>query len=283
MLIVSARARHGTGKTFARSPAFPEDFCGGAARLHVLVSDAGFDDGPRDQLGSGAAAGSGGTIVRLRSRVRARAMPGAWLQVWVRMPQGPMPISNQIFATKDSIRIHVVPYLNQGQEVWLSYLLCAGAARAEFPHHVVGAAPHLAPANIILPPIENTSSVTVDAVPGAAVNVFAITGTPIKVELIGSGYVDPLVRHVGLTRLLTPKDVVYAEQWLAQATPGRRRSANGTAQRSTLQPRRSPVAAEYPERSQAGRPAHGQRHAARLIASSKGGEMLNTAMSTLSD
>ena len=178
------------------------------------------DDGPRDQLRTRAAAGSGGTIVRLRSRVRARAMPGAWLQVWVRTPLGPMPISNQIFATKDSIRIHVVPYLNQGQEVWLSYLLCAGAAWVESPHHVVGAAPHLGPVNFILPPIENTSSVTVDAVPGAAVNVFAITGMPIKVELIGSGYVDPLVRHVGLTRLRTPKDVVYAEQWLCSERPG---------------------------------------------------------------
>jgi len=152
--------------------------------------------------------------------VRARAMPGAWLQVWVRTPLGPMPISNQIFATKDSVRIHVAPYLNQGQEVWLSYLLCAGAAWVESPHHFVGAAPHLGPVNIILPLIENTSSVTVDAVPGAAVNVFAITGMPIKVELIGSGYVDPLVRHVGLTRLLTPKDVVYAEQWLCSERPG---------------------------------------------------------------
>ena len=210
-------------------------------------------------------------------------MPGAWLQVWVRTPLGPMPISNQIFATKDSIRIHVVPYLNQGQEVWLSYLLCAGAAWVESPHHVVGAAPHLGPVNIILPPIENTSSVTVDAVPGAAVNVFAITGMPIKVELIGSGYVDRAGTACRADATADAEGRRLRGAVAVQRAPGRRRSANGTAQRSTLQPRRSPVAAEYPQRSQAGRPAHGQRHAARLIASSKGCEMLNTAMSTLSD
>ncbi len=152
--------------------------------------------------------------------VRARAMPGAWLQVWVKTPQGPAPISNQIFATSDSVRVHVSPYLSEGQEIWLSYLLCAGAAWIESPHHTVAAAPHLGPVNIILPPIENTSNVTVDAVPGATVNVFAITGLPIKVQLIGSGYVDPLGREVGLTRLLTTKDVIYAEQWLCSERPG---------------------------------------------------------------
>ena len=151
--------------------------------------------------------------------VRARAMPGAWLQVWTQTPAGRAPISAQVFATGDSVRIHVAPYLNEGQEVWLSFLLCGGSW-SESSVHRVAPRPHLGPVNIILPAIENTDHVTVDAVPGAAVNVYAVTGMPIKVALIGSGYVDPLVRRVGLTRLLTVKDVIHAEQWMCGERPG---------------------------------------------------------------
>ena len=113
---------------------------------------------------------------------------------------------------------------------------------------------HLGPVNIILPPIENTSSVTVDAVPGA-VNVFAIAGWN-QGGADRVGYVDPLVRHVGLTRLLTPKDVVYAEQWLcSESTPGiGMRTVH--AQRSTLHPRAPQSRLSTRRRSQAGRPAH---------------------------
>jgi hypothetical protein len=185
-----------------------------------LVSDPGSTTVPGISFSAGLLPDLVEPLFGCARVVRARAMPGAWLQVWVRTPLGPMPISNQVFATKDSVRIHVAPYLHEGQEVFLTFLLCAGAAWVESPSHVVAAAPHVGPVNIVVPPIENTSSVTVDAVPGAAVKVFAITGMPIKVELIGSGHVDPLARHIGLTRLLTPKDVVHAAQWLCSERPG---------------------------------------------------------------
>ena len=151
--------------------------------------------------------------------VRARALPGAWLQVWTNTSAGPAPISTQVFATGDSVRIHIAPYLHEHQEVWLSYLLCGGTW-SDAPRHRVGPRPDLGPVNIVVPLIENATSVTVDGVPGAAINVFAVTGMPIKVELIGSGYVDPLVRHVGLNRLLTTRDLVYAEQWMCGERPG---------------------------------------------------------------
>ena len=61
---------------------------------------------------------------------------------------------------------------------------------------------------------------TVDAIPGAAVNIYAMTGMPIRVEQVGSGFADRLDSRVGLTRLLTTKDLIYAEQWMCAERPG---------------------------------------------------------------
>lgn len=152
--------------------------------------------------------------------VRASALPGAWLQVWAAVDGGITPISNQVLATSDSVRIRVAPYLHEGQELWLSYLLCGGAAWAEGPHHRVGQTPEVSLANIATPLIEGDTSVSVDAIPGAAVEVYALTGWPIQVQHVGSGFVDPLVNSVSLTRPLTQRDLVYAEQWMCSQRPG---------------------------------------------------------------
>ena len=152
--------------------------------------------------------------------VRVTAIPGAWVQLWAAESGGATPISNQVFATSDSLRIEVTPYLHEGQEVWLSYLLCGGGVWTESRHHTVGGTPDVGPANITLPLIEGTTSVTVDAIPGASINVYAITGMPIQVEHIGSGFVDPLAKSVGLTRPLTQRDLVYAEQRMCSGRPG---------------------------------------------------------------
>jgi len=152
--------------------------------------------------------------------VRAHALPGAWLQVWGKTPAGPAPISNKVFATGDSVRIHITPYLNEGQVVWLSYLLCGGDTWRESPAHSVSPRPNLGPVNIIEPAIENAKEVKVDAIPGAAVNIYAMTGMPIRVEQIGSGFADPLDSRVGLIRLLSTKDLIYAEQWMCTERPG---------------------------------------------------------------
>jgi hypothetical protein len=152
--------------------------------------------------------------------VRVIAIPGAWVQLWALESGGVTPISNQVFATSNSIRIAVSPYLHEGQEVWLSYLLCGAGSWAESRHHIVGPTPDVGPAYFTLPLVEGDTSVIVDAIPGAAVDVYAITGMPIKVEHIGSGVVDPLVKSVGLTRPLTQRDLVYAEQRICSGRPG---------------------------------------------------------------
>lgn len=125
-----------------------------------------------------------------------------------------------MFATSDSLRIEVTPYLHEGLEVWLSYLLCGNSAWAESRHHTVGPTPDVGLANITLPLIEGATSVTLDAIPGASINAYASTGMPIKVAHIGSGFVDPLVKSVGLTRPLTQRDLVHAEQWMCSGRLG---------------------------------------------------------------
>ncbi len=152
--------------------------------------------------------------------VRAMVVPGAWVQVWARVGGGEAPISNQLLATSDSVQIPVTPYLHEGQDVWLRYVLCGGGGWEESRRHTVEATRHTGPANLTEPLVEGARHVTVDAHPGAAVRVYAISGWPITVQPIGSGFVDPLVRRIGLTRALTTRDLVYAEQHLCSERPG---------------------------------------------------------------
>ncbi|RKH12110.1 hypothetical protein D7X74_24180 [Corallococcus sp. CA047B] len=159
-------------------------------------------------------------LVACARAVRVTALTGAWVQVWASSAGGATPISNQVFATADSLRVEVTPYLHESQEVWLTYRLCGGGAWEESPHHRVEPKPDVGPTNIVLPLVEGTKSVTVDAIPGAAVDVFAITGMPLNVEHIGSGFVDPRVKWVGLTRPLTQRDLVFAEQRLCSDKSG---------------------------------------------------------------
>ncbi|ADO71977.1 hypothetical protein [Stigmatella aurantiaca] len=159
-------------------------------------------------------------LVACARAVRVTTLPGSWVQVWATSAGGATPISNQVFATSDSLRIEVTPYLHEGQEVWLSYLLCGGGAWEESQHHTAGPTPDVGPANIPVPLVEGATSVTVDAIPGAAVNIFSLTGVPLAVEHIGSGFADPLVKRVGLTRPLTRRDLVHAEQSLCSGRPG---------------------------------------------------------------
>jgi len=152
--------------------------------------------------------------------VRATVVPGAWVQVWARIGGGKAPISTQVLATSDSVQIPVTPYLHEGQDVWLRYVLCGGGGWEESRWHIVEPTRHTGPANLTEPLVEGARHVTVDAHPGAAVRVFAVTGWPITVQPIGSGFVDPLVRRIGLTRALTTRDLVYAEQHLCSERPG---------------------------------------------------------------
>jgi hypothetical protein len=152
--------------------------------------------------------------------VRATTIPGAWVQVWANGSGGATPISPATFATADSTRIEVTPYLHEGQDVWLSYLLCGAAGWTDSRHHMVQATPDVRPAEIVVPLVDGATSVTIDGIPGAAVNVYAMTGLPIAVEHIGSGFVDPLVAAVAVTRPITQRDLVHAEQRLCSGRPG---------------------------------------------------------------
>ncbi|MCC6175963.1 MAG: hypothetical protein IT305_11710 [Chloroflexi bacterium] len=152
--------------------------------------------------------------------VRVTTIPGAWLQVWAKTPSGAVPIGAQVLASADSVRIRVTPYLHELTEVWVAYLLCGSGAWDESRHHTVQATPEVGPANLPTPLVEADTSVAVDAIPGAWVNVFAMRGPPFTVEHIGGDFVDPLVKSVPLYRPLTQRDLVFAEQRLCHGRPG---------------------------------------------------------------
>lgn len=145
--------------------------------------------------------------------VRVRGKPGTWLQVWGDSGSGPGPISAQVYST-GSNRIYVAPHLIEWQAVWVAYLGCGDETWHRSPVHTVQPAPDLGPPQISVPLVEGAQSVTVDAIPGAQVEVYSISGSPIKVQLIGSGVVDPLGRAVYLWRPLTTKELVYPVQYL---------------------------------------------------------------------
>jgi hypothetical protein len=152
--------------------------------------------------------------------VRVTAPPKTWIVVWADGPNGPGPISDKIRMVTASARLAVTPYLHEGQEVWVAFLLCGAGSWENSAHHWVGPAQHTGPANFTLPLVEGATSVSVDAVPGAAVDVHSVSGMPIKTEHIGSGFVDPMVRRIALTRPLVRPELVFAEQRMCSERPG---------------------------------------------------------------
>lgn len=152
--------------------------------------------------------------------IRIIAPPKSRVVVWSEGPGGPTPITGMVLVRGNSVQLAVNPYLHEGQELWLDYLLCGTTEWKSSAHHWVGERQHLEPANIRLPLVEGTWGVTVEAVPGAAVDIFALRGMPITVEKIGSGFVDPMSMRIGLTRPPTTKELVYAVQWMCTERPG---------------------------------------------------------------
>jgi len=147
--------------------------------------------------------------------VRVRARPGTWLQVWGNRGPGPGPISEQVYSTGSS-RIYVAPYLSDGQEVWLTSLECGATSWKQSPSHWVQPTPDIGPPHIAVPLVEGARAVTVDAIPGAFVHIYSFSSAsgPLKVELLGSGVVDPIGRSVFLWRALTTKELIYAVQFM---------------------------------------------------------------------
>lgn len=145
--------------------------------------------------------------------VRVRAKPGTWLQVWGDSGTGKGPISAQVYSTGSS-RIYVAPYLSEGQEVWLASLRCGSTSWKRSASHWVQATPDIGPPQISVPLVEGTRAVTVDAIPGALVHIYSFSSAPLKVQLLGSGIVDPIGRTVFLWRALTTKELIYAVQFM---------------------------------------------------------------------
>ena len=142
-------------------------------------------DGPRDQLCTRAAAGSGGTLVRLRSR-RPRAGDARGLAAGLGQNASRPDADQQSDICDEGLGSHPRRPISQRRPGSLARLFVVRrrrVGRIPPPCRRCGSPPGSGEYHFAA--IENTSSVTVDAVPGAAVNVFAITGMPIKVELIG--------------------------------------------------------------------------------------------------
>lgn len=145
--------------------------------------------------------------------VRVRAKPGTWLQVWGNSGTGPGPISAQVYS-RGSTRIYVAPYLSSGQEVWLSSLKCGDTSWKRSPSHWVQPTPDIGPPHISVPLVEGARSVTVEAIPGAWVQIYSFGGSPPTVQLLGEGAVDPIGKTVFLWRALTTKELIYAVQFI---------------------------------------------------------------------
>jgi hypothetical protein len=149
--------------------------------------------------------------------VRTRARPGTWLQVWGDSGAGPGPISALVYST-GSQRIPVAPYLIKDQMVWMASLSCGDDRWKRAPAHRVQPAPDLDAPQFSEPLVEGARSVTVDAVPGALVQIYSLSANPIQVQLLGSGVVDPLGKRVFLWRALTTRELVYPVQFLCDRT-----------------------------------------------------------------
>ncbi|PEL43361.1 hypothetical protein [Bacillus toyonensis] len=158
--------------------------------------------------------------------VRINTDPGTFFQIWADGPSGRRPISDQKMAIQSSMQVEVAPYLKDGQKVWVSILPCGESSWIDLaPHLVVPLNQDIGPVNISLPLVEGDLQVSVDAIPGSSVDVYAITSIA-NVEHIGSGLIDPLDKIIELFRPLTQKDLVLAEQKICES-PARRGASRG--------------------------------------------------------
>lgn len=146
--------------------------------------------------------------------------PGSRLRVWSRDSDGLVRIIGEVIcAEQDSEQIEIAPYLAIGQTIWIEQFSCGGPWLRS-PDYGVKNAPPLQPPNIIVPPIAGDRSVTVDAIPGAWVEVFSQERDGYQ-RRIGAGFVDPVESKVPLWRPLR-QEAIYARQWFCgdQSRPG---------------------------------------------------------------
>jgi hypothetical protein len=137
--------------------------------------------------------------------------PGARLRVWSRDSDGLVRMIGEVIRAKqDSEQIEVMPYLAIGQTIWIEQFSCGGPWLRS-PDYGVDNAPPLQIPKIVVQPIEGDRSVTVDAIPGAWVEVFSQESDGYQLR-IGAGFVDPVESEVPLWRALR-KEAIYARQW----------------------------------------------------------------------
>jgi len=137
--------------------------------------------------------------------------PGSRLRVWSRDSDGLVRMIGEVIrAEQDSEQIEITPYLTIGQAIWIEQFSCGGPWLRS-PDYGVKNAPLLQPPNIIVPPIAGDRSVTVDAIPGAWVEIFSQERDGYQ-QRIGAGFVDPVESKVPLWRSLR-QEAIYAQQW----------------------------------------------------------------------
>ncbi len=145
--------------------------------------------------------------------------PGSRLRVWSRDSDGLVSLIGEVIrAEQDSEQIEIAPYLSVKQSIWIEQFSCGGPWLRS-PDYGVKNAPPLQPPKIIVSPIEGDRNVTVDAIPGAWVEIFSQESDGYQ-QRIGAGFVDPIESKIPLSRALT-KEAIYARQWFCGDVSGR--------------------------------------------------------------
>lgn len=143
--------------------------------------------------------------------------PPCWIQVWMDDLLGPVPISAQIFTTKGSLQVPVSSYLIPDRDIWVSQRPCDGKWKHS-PRHRAGPFHDLPVVPIVVPVIEGATAVTVDALPGAAVSIYALNWDTWQSSFLGWGIVDPKHMRVPLFRPVTLREGLFAQQSLCAMT-----------------------------------------------------------------
>ena len=141
-----------------------------------------------------------------------------WIQVWMDDPLGPVPISPQVYTIKDSLQVPVSPHLIPDRDIWVSQRPCDGTWARSRRRHRAGPFRDLPVVSIVVPVIEGATVVTVEAVPGASVSIFALNWDTWETSFIGSGVVDPKYNRVPLDRPATLREGLFAQQSLCAMT-----------------------------------------------------------------
>jgi hypothetical protein len=146
-----------------------------------------------------------------------KAQRGAFVQLWASDGVERRPVGPRLFALSDSLAIRVVPYLSKGHEMWVEQLACSDGWAASTPPETVMAVEELPGPAFVPPPIEGDQFATVDALPGAHVDVFTMYDDA-SIEFLGSADVDPVARAVPLKRTLNTRDTLFAIQTLCRSS-----------------------------------------------------------------